>query len=659
MQPTKIGNGVTAAVNADRNFQVDLRGLVDLLSHHLYSSPDVYVRELLQNAVDAVTARRLREPTYTGAVELEVHEPAGGLPTLVVSDDGIGLTEAEMHDLLATIGRSSKRTALGGIDQRSDFIGRFGIGLLACFLVADEITVVTRSAADPAAPALRWLGRANGTYDVAVLDTDVTPGTRVHLRARSGCEHWLARDHVLGLARHYGGLLPVSIRLVDGMGDVHKVNGELPPWELAGGSLDQRRVAALGYARRVFEFDPLDVVPLRADGVRGLAFVLPYELSPSARPAHRVYLKRMLLTESADRLLPDWAFFVRCVVDADNLQPNAARDSFRDDERLDVVREQLGRCLRDHLVELARIRPNRLEAILAVHHEGITALAAHDEECLRLFADWLPLETSLGQMTLGEHARRFGELRFVRRVEDFRQVAPIAAAQGRSVVNAGYVHLTECLERLAALRPELGIAELDPSDIVDAFEDLTLEERAGVYDLVRTADLALQPLGCAVDARKFVPARLPVVYVTTDAGRFRRQLDRTRELLSGSPGTAAWGGMLDALSGGQPRVPTTRLCLNLRNPVVRALADQARTGQAQADRVVGRPAPGAPTAAEKPPVLRGAATSPDPLARVRRAVQLLYVQALLLGHHPLREMELDLLNDAVLGFVEEPGWGAS
>src|SRR3954447_26211402 len=89
-------------------FQVDLRGVEDLLSHHLYASPRVYVRELLQNAVDAITARRAVEPEAPARVRIEPPEFTGD-GTLRISDTGIGLTEAQVHEFLATIGRSSKR----------------------------------------------------------------------------------------------------------------------------------------------------------------------------------------------------------------------------------------------------------------------------------------------------------------------------------------------------------------------------------------------------------------------------------------------------------------------------------------------------------------------------------------------------------------------
>ncbi len=141
-------------------FQVDLRGLVDLLSQHLYSSPRVYIRELLQNAVDATTARRAIDPAAPDAIRIVIDD-AG----LRVTDSGIGLTEADAHQFLATIGQSSKRDDLAG--ARREFLGQFGIGLLACFTVADQIRVVTRSAREPDAadgrvdrPRRRQLRRA-------------------------------------------------------------------------------------------------------------------------------------------------------------------------------------------------------------------------------------------------------------------------------------------------------------------------------------------------------------------------------------------------------------------------------------------------------------------------------------------------------------------
>ena len=139
------GDGTPSA----RAFQVDLRGVVDLLARHLYSGPRVYLRELLQNAVDAITARRGSDPQCPARIRLRCL-PDG---TLEVRDTGIGLTLAEAERLLATIGASSKRDADLGT-AREEFLGQFGIGLLSAFMVADEIELVARSASGSA--PVRW-----------------------------------------------------------------------------------------------------------------------------------------------------------------------------------------------------------------------------------------------------------------------------------------------------------------------------------------------------------------------------------------------------------------------------------------------------------------------------------------------------------------------
>ena len=108
-------------------------------------------------------------------------------------DNGVGLTEDEIHRFLATIGESSKRGEHW--DRPTDFLGQFGIGLLSCFVVADEIVVLTRSAkAD--GPTLEWRGRPDGTYTLKELGGDIPPGTQVYLTCKHGCEEHFAPERV-------------------------------------------------------------------------------------------------------------------------------------------------------------------------------------------------------------------------------------------------------------------------------------------------------------------------------------------------------------------------------------------------------------------------------------------------------------------------------
>lgn len=222
-----------------QQFQVDLRAVVELLARHVYSSPRVYVRELLQNGVDAVTARRLVDPDAPlGPVRIRPSDAdpdtdsdaGGGAGALRVEDPGIGLTVAEVHELLATIGGSSKRDELDL--PRDGFLGRFGIGLLSCFVIADRIEVLTRSATGTA--PVRFIGRDGGTYEVEELaDDDPTApevGTVVSLVARPGLEDWTRADLVERLARTFGGALPVPVEVMRADGTWTEIVDPDPPW---------------------------------------------------------------------------------------------------------------------------------------------------------------------------------------------------------------------------------------------------------------------------------------------------------------------------------------------------------------------------------------------------------------------------------------------
>src|SRR5262249_37738378 len=141
---------------------------------------------------------------------------ATGDGTLRVRDTGIGLTEPQVHELLATIGRSSKRDDLGF--ARHEFLGQFGIGLLSCFMVADEVRVLTRAAGHP---TVSWTGYADGRYSVEhAADERDEIGTTVTLVPRRGTEHWLTEATVTQLVTLFGDLLPIPVE-VDGRAATH------------------------------------------------------------------------------------------------------------------------------------------------------------------------------------------------------------------------------------------------------------------------------------------------------------------------------------------------------------------------------------------------------------------------------------------------------
>lgn len=587
----------------DHRFQVHLGGIIDLLSNHLYSSPSVYVRELLQNATDAIRARQHLDAEHVGQVTMHTRRDDRGRVVLTITDDGIGLTEDEVHGFLATIGASSKRE----IDERrADFIGQFGIGLLSCFVVSDDIDVVTRSA--KGGPTILWRGAKDGAYTIERREDDAPIGTTVHLVAKAGMEEWFDGERLSELALRFGALLPFPVSVDSGQGP-QVINPEPPPWRCTYDSPADARQAALAFGEQMLGGQFLDVVPIHSDAgsIAGFAYVLPYSPNPTTPPAHRVYLKGMLLSDKAENLLPRWAFFVTCILDVQSLRPTASRERFYEDEDLQSARDALGDALRTHLIWLKQHDPTRLKVLIGVHYRAIKALAAYDTEFLRLFADVLPFETSLGRMSFGSLRDRVGDgvLRYAPTVDLFRQISQVASAQGIIVVNAGYSFDSEILERVGEVT-DMKVERIDAEDMAGALEDA---DEAMLGQILPVARAALADFECGVAAKRFSPAELPVLYVTGEDAAFARTIEATQE----AAGDSLWGDMVGAL---QPQQAQAVLMFNADSPLMARLS-----------RVEDEDA-------------------------LRLTVQMLYVQALLLGHHPLKAEEMALLNVGLIELIE-------
>jgi molecular chaperone HtpG len=588
-------------------FQVDLRGLIDLLSQHLYSGPSIFVRELLQNAVDAIRARQELEPDFAGSVQIELIESRDGRPTLLFQDDGIGLTEQEMHRFLATIGQSSKRP--GSVERPEDFLGQFGIGLLSCFMVTDEIVVLSQSMRPGGHAPVEWRGSSDGTYEVRTLQQAIPVGTQVFLRAKKGVEEFFDKARLLSLARDFGGCLPFTICFTSA-GQTHRVNTMAPWEETAADAISRHRL--LDYGKNLFGREFVDAVPLRssAGSVEGVAYVLADEVHAGANQVHRVYLKGMLLSAKTHDIVPEWAFFVQCVVNARSLRPTASREALYEDAALDEARQELGQCIREYLVGLARCEPQRFEHLIAVHQLALKAIALDDDECLELFADWFRFETSLGPMTFGEFRRQHPVVRYCATVDQFRQIAQVAASEAIAVINAGYVYDVDILQRIGAIRGDVQIERLEAEHLSERFEELNLDEREEMVPFVRLADATLQRYKCDVELARFRPKELPTLYVTNTNANFLRTVEQSREVAD-----ELWSGLLANLTEDISSA-FARLYLNYNNPLVSKIS---RLADRQAQ---------------------------------RRCLEMLYVQALLLGHFPLRRDEIKLLNQGLLGLID-------
>ncbi|MGB2699471.1 MAG: HSP90 family protein [Candidatus Phosphoribacter baldrii] len=584
------------------SFQVDLRGMVDLLSHHLYSSPRVYLRELVQNSADAITARAAVEPDCPRRIEIVPADVADD-GCLHIHDTGIGLDAESIRSVLATIGASTKRDELGF--ARGSFLGQFGIGLLSCFLVCDEIVLHTRRVG--AEQTWTWSGAADGTYTVTPAQTPrADPGTEVVLRPR-GIEPLLGWSQVGALAELFAAYLPVEliVHTPDGPRDV---GGRTFPWEdptLTGG---RRREAAERLSDDLLGIRPLDVIELAdpVTGVHGFAFVTP---APAGRRAHhRLYAKRMLVGEAVEAILPDWAFFVRAVLDGDRLELTASRESLQDNEALAETRERLGAAIRRWLLRTAATDPDRMRRFLQVHHLGAKAMAAEDDEMLDIVAGLLPWETTRGQMSLADFAALDPVLRYAESIEDFRQIAPLASVGGVAVLNAGYAYDGELIRRWLARHPGSDARRIAPSELSTGFEPVDPAERARFARLLATAQEALDRTGVVADVRRFAPEDLQAVLLIDRDGRRERDRAEVREDLDGP-----WAALLDATARPQAKAS---FVVNAANHTVRRLAEH-----------------------------------PDATLQ-RHVIEALYAHALIAGQHPLRPVDSALVSRALPNLID-------
>ena len=579
-------------------FQVNLGGMIDILSNHLYSSPDVFVRELLQNAVDAIAAKKKQGIRGGNAVTIRL--TTGSAPVLAFCDTGTGLTEAEIHRFLAVIGQSSKHD-LNDVRQQNDYIGRFGIGLLSCFLVSDCIRVQTCSVTAPDI-SLEWCGMPDGTYTIKPCEPLPAPGTRVLLTPKPGCEPYFTAEKLTELVQYYGLPLPEPILLVTDDGAPVRLNPPFPAGENA-----YQQVMELGeslFGERFLSYIPLD----SPSGLfSGAAFIRSAETAPTARSHHRIYLKNMLLTEDGTRLLPKWAFFLRCFINTNGLQPTASREDFYENDALALAREEIAACITEYLRKLAFSEDPLLQRIVRIHRLAVQSVAVEDDGLYRAFFHYLTFETSFGTMTGAALLAADRPVYYTEFLDEYRQLSAISAAKDLLLVNAGYTYVAQLLERMTLLNDRAQVIRFKTERLDSLLEPASPGDPAAVLRLLAEYNEFLQPYDCAAALKRFEPESLPVIYAVNEDALMLRDIRQSMEIAG-----EMFQGMLGAFAEEYRVEAAARLYLNADNPLIQRMMQVADT------------------------------------EKLRCCMEILYVQALLTGGRAMRRGEMELLNGNLL-----------
>ena len=388
-------------------FQVDIAGVIHIMGSALYSRPEAAVRELIQNAHDAIMRRRRRELNYQGRVDI-VQDPTN--KQVEFHDDGFGLSAEEAECYLGTLGigltgllkgehpSGNEKTGNG-----DDLIGMFGIGLFSAFMLADRLTVESRQIGSE--EAIRWTAGEGTEIELSSLERD-DPGTTVRLHLKPDY-HWLAEDseRLEAIIEEYADFLPVPIHLNRASARTNVIQAA---WFDPTPDRDRIELELAAY----FDETPLDVIPVRISqptSVVGALYVSPRRTPGfSGDTVVTATVRRMVISRRIQHLVPNWASFLRGVLELHEGSPTASREDLVHDATFHRACRALEEYLAAYFEELAECDPSRFQAILTWHRYW-WAGAALDEPRLRaLLRRTYLFPTSHGKMTFEKILERSG-----------------------------------------------------------------------------------------------------------------------------------------------------------------------------------------------------------------------------------------------------------
>ena len=328
----------TATSSVERHdFGTEVGRLLDLVVHSLYSEREIFLRELVANAADAIDRRRFEALTHPALALPEGAKirivPARAERALTISDDGIGMTREELIANLGTIARSGTRAfgetlAQAKPEERPSLIGQFGVGFYSAFMVADAVEVVSRRAGSE--EAWRWSSDGRGGFSLASAER-AAPGSDVVLRLKSDATEFLDAYRIETVVRKWADHVTIPITIERDGKDV-AANEGTALWRKPKGEVEEQSYTDL-YRHLGAMFDtPWATLHWRAEGAMEFYALL---FIPSARPFEpveqerrsrvRLHVRRMFITDEAE-LLPPWLRFVRGIVDTEDLPLNVSRE---------------------------------------------------------------------------------------------------------------------------------------------------------------------------------------------------------------------------------------------------------------------------------------------------------------------------------------------
>ena len=351
-------------------FQTEVRQLLQLMIHSLYSNKEIFLRELISNASDAADKLRfeaIASPDLLSddtelRIGVEFDAEAG---SLAVVDNGIGMSRDELVENLGTIARSGTAEFLNQMtgDQQQDarLIGQFGVGFYSAFIVADKVVVETRRAGLDATEGVRWESDGQGEFTVENVELDKR-GTRVTLMLKEGESEFADAVRLENLIHKYSDHIafPVSLAAIEGDDEPNVVNSATALWTRPRGDISEEEYKEF-YKHLSHDFaDPLRWSHNRVEGKREYTSLLyipagaPFDLWNREAPRGlKLYVQRVFIMDDAEQFLPLYLRFVKGVIDSSDLPLNVSRELLQQNADLQAIRGALTRRVLDMLAKMA------------------------------------------------------------------------------------------------------------------------------------------------------------------------------------------------------------------------------------------------------------------------------------------------------------------
>ncbi|MDQ2905126.1 MAG: molecular chaperone HtpG [Chloroflexota bacterium] len=388
------------------DFQAEVTQLLDLMIHSLYSNKEIFLRELISNASDAIDRLRfdaLSQPDlYERDAEFKIRVSYDKeARTITVSDNGIGMARDEVVENIGTIAKSGTREFFQSLtgDQQKDasLIGQFGVGFYSSFVVADGVTLTTRKAGLPAADGVRWESNGQGEYTLETVEKPER-GTEVTLHLREGEDELLSGYRLRSIIRKYSDhiSLPIVMKVEEeGKEEEEVVNKASALWARPKSEISEEEYS-LFYRDVAHDFsDPLAYVHSRMEGTQEYTLLLyipsqaPFDMW--TREHHhgvKLYVRRVFIMDDAEKLMPRYLRFVRGVIDSNDLPLNVSREILQHNRLIDTIRSTATRKVLGLLSDLATNEPEKYATFWkefgAVLKEGMIEDHANREQIAKL-----------------------------------------------------------------------------------------------------------------------------------------------------------------------------------------------------------------------------------------------------------------------------------